>query len=234
MFKKRKIAVVIPCYKVSRLINKVIKSLPKFIDNIYVVDDACPEKSVKKIKFKSRKLKKIFRKKNGGVGAAVKDGYKASIKDENDITVRIDGDGQMNPDLITHFINPIINKNADFTKGNRFKNLKFLTNMPFLRILGNTFFSLIGMIVIKNVKIFDFQNGFTCIDNKLLKKVIKKLENDFFFENSLIYNLSKLNCKILDIDMEAIYGEEKSNLNILSVGLIILYKYFLISLNLKK
>ena len=57
MFKKKKIAVVIPCYKVSKLINIVIKSLPKFIDNIYVVDDGCPEKSVKKIKLKSRKIK---------------------------------------------------------------------------------------------------------------------------------------------------------------------------------
>ena len=56
MIKKNKIAVVIPCYRVSNNINKVISTLPKFIDKIYLVDDACPENSVKNIKFKSKKL----------------------------------------------------------------------------------------------------------------------------------------------------------------------------------
>ena len=50
LYKKRKIAVVIPCYKVSKIINKVINKIPKFVDKVYVIDDACPENSVKKIK----------------------------------------------------------------------------------------------------------------------------------------------------------------------------------------
>ena len=231
MYKNKKIAVVIPCYKVSKFINKVISKLPKFIDNIYVIDDACPDKSVKKIYSRSKKIKKIYRKQNGGVGAAVKDGYKHSLKDKNDITVRIDGDDQMDPKLIYKFIDPIINKKANFTKGNRFTNFNFLKEMPFLRIFGNTLFSLIGMILISNYKVFDFQNGYTSINNKSLKRVLKKkLDDDFFFENSLIYNLSKLKIKILDIDMKANYGKEESNLNIFSTGFTILYKYLLLFL----
>ena len=226
MYKNKKIAVVIPCYKVSKFINIVISKLPKYIDKIYVIDDACPDESVKKIYSKSKKIIRIYRKNNGGVGAAVKDGYRYSVRDKNHITVRIDGDGQMNPGLISKFIDPIIDKKADFTKGNRFKNLIFLKKMPKLRIIGNILFSLIGMILIKNLKVFDFQNGFTSINNKSLKKFLKKkLDNDFFFENSLIYNLSILNIKILDINMNAHYGNEKSNLNVFSTGFMILYKY---------
>ena len=226
MYKNKKIAVVIPCYKVSKFINIVISKLPKYIDKIYVIDDACPDESVKKIYSKSKKIIRIYRKNNGGVGAAVKDGYRYSVRDKNHITVRIDGDGQMNPGLISKFIDPIIDKKADFTKGNRFKNLIFLKKMPKLRIIGNILFSLIGMILIKNFKVFDFQNGFTSINNKSLKKVLKKkLNNNFFFENSLIYNLSILNIKILDINMNAHYGNEKSNLNVFSTGFMILYKY---------
>ena len=110
MIKKNKIAVVIPCYMVSNNINKVISKLPKFIDKIYLVDDACPENSVRAVKSKSKKITKIFRKRNGGVGAAVKDGYNFSVGDNNDVTVRIDGDGQMNPKLIKKFVDPIVNK----------------------------------------------------------------------------------------------------------------------------
>ena len=231
MYKNKKIAVVIPCYKVSKFINKVISTLPNFIDKIYVVDDACPENSLQQIYSKSKKIKKIYRKNNGGVGAAVKDGYKNSLKDQNHITVRIDGDGQMDPKLITKFIDPIINKKANFTKGNRFKNFKFLKKMPIARIIGNIFFSVIGMLLINNFKIFDFQNGYTSIDNTTLKKIIRKnLDNEFFFENSLIYNLTKMNFKILDIDMKAHYGKEKSNLKIFSTGFKIFYKYILLFL----
>ena len=225
MIKKNKIAVVIPCYRVSNNINKVISTLPKFIDKIYLVDDACPENSVKNIKFKSKKIIKIYRKINGGVGAAVKDGYRFSIKDKNNITVRIDGDGQMKPKLIKKFVQPIVNNKAEFTKGNRFKDLSFIKVMPLSRIIGNIFFSIFGNIITRNFKIFDFLNGFTCISNKSLRRVLKKkLDNDYYFDTALVCNLSKLKVKILDIKMKAVYENEKSNINIFTTGFIILFK----------
>jgi dolichol-phosphate mannosyltransferase len=235
MYKEKKIAIVIPCYKVSRFINKVIESLPSFIDKIYVVDDKCPEKSLNKIKSKSKKIKKIYRKINGGVGAAVKDGYQSSIMDNNQITIRIDGDGQMDIRLIEEFIQPIISKKAKFTKGNRFSNFTFIKKMPLSRIIGNILFSIIGNLITKNIKIFDFLNGYTAIDNRTLKKVLKtSLDDDYFFETILIYQLSKLKIKILDIPMQAKYGNEKSNINIFVTGLSILYKNFIFLLGLKK
>ena len=130
MYKNKKIALVIPCYKVSNKINNVIKKIPNFIDIIYVVDDKCPENSVRKIN-QNQKNKKIFRNINGGVGAAVKDGYRISLKNKNDITIRIDGDDQMDLKLIKNFIDPILNKEAEFVKGNRFMNLTFLQKCLF-------------------------------------------------------------------------------------------------------
>ena len=37
-------AVIIPCYKVKNFIDKVIKEIPEFVNNIIIVDDSCPEK----------------------------------------------------------------------------------------------------------------------------------------------------------------------------------------------
>ena len=116
MYKKKKIALVVPCYKVSNFINQVIRDIPRFVDKVYVVDDKCPENSVKCIRSKSKKIIKIFRNTNGGVGAAVKDGYRFSLRDKNHITIRIDGDCQMELKLIKHFIDPIIEKKAEFLK----------------------------------------------------------------------------------------------------------------------
>ena len=233
MYRDKKIALVIPCYKVSKIINNVVQKVPKFVDNIYLIDDKCPENSVKNIKLKSKRIKKIYRKINGGVGAAVKDGYKFSLKDKNDITVRVDGDGQMDLKLIKNFINPIVNNKTEFTKGNRFMSLSFMKKMPPQRILGNIFFSFIGNIISKNYKIFDFLNGYTSIKNSALKKVIKtKLDDDYYFDTILIYQLIKLKIRISDIQMTAKYEDEKSNINIFSTGLTLLFKniFFLIGL----
>lgn len=235
MYKEKKIALVIPCYKVSKFINQVINRVPNFVDKIYVVDDKCPENSLKKITTKSKKIKKIYRKVNGGVGAAVKDGYRHSVQDNNHITVRIDGDGQMDLKLIKYFIDPIISKKAGFTKGNRFSDLSFIENMPAIRIIGNILFSMIGIIITKNIKIFDFLNGYTSIDNNSLKKVLKKnLDDDFYFDTVLIYQLTRLKIKILDVPMKAKYENEKSNINVLTTGFSILYKNLMFFLGLKK
>ena len=235
MYKKKKIALVIPCYKVSNLINQVIKSIPSFVDKIYVIDDKCPENSVRRIKSKSRKIIKIFRNINGGVGAAVKDGYRFSLRDNNHITIRIDGDGQMDLKLIKDFIDPIIQKKAEFLKGNRFVELNFLKNMPFLRIVGNILFSIMGNLMTKNIKIFDFLNGYTSINNNALRKVIKKkLDDDYFFDTILIYQLSKLKIKILDVPTKAKYENEISNINIFITGSSILYKNLVFFLGIKK
>lgn len=41
---KAKIAVVIPCFRVSQQILSVIDSIGNEVTQIYVVDDCCPEK----------------------------------------------------------------------------------------------------------------------------------------------------------------------------------------------
>jgi hypothetical protein len=126
--------------------------------------------------------------------------------------------------LMKKFIDPIIDNKAEFTKGNRFKNLAFLKQMPLPRIIGNIFFSIIGNIITKNFRLFDFLSGYTCIKNNALKKLLKtKIDNDYFFESVLIYNATRLNIRILDINIKAIYGNEKSNINI-KTFYIILYK----------
>ncbi len=97
--------------------------------------------------------------------------------------------------------------------------------MPFSRIIVNILFSLLGNILTKNLKIFDFLNGYTSIDNEALKKVLKKnLDDDYYFETSFIYQLNKLKIKILDIQIEAKYENEISNINIFKTGSINSFK----------
>ena len=133
------IAVVIPCYKVHEHILNVLDTIPEYISKIYCIDDGCPENSGKYINENNNdeRVNIIYHRRNKGVGAAMVSGYLQALSDNAEIIVKIDGDGQMNPSLISKFIKPIINNAADYTKGNRFFQLHNLDAMPLNRIFGN-------------------------------------------------------------------------------------------------
>lgn len=138
-----KIAVLIPCYKVRNHILEVIRQIGPEVFKIYVVDDCCPEGSADFVVEHCVDERVIVLRNpvNLGVGGAVMTGYRAAIADGMDIIVKIDGDGQMDPSLISDFVSPIIAGNADYTKGNRFFNLEKISEMPKIRLFGNAVLS---------------------------------------------------------------------------------------------
>ena len=67
-------------------------------------------------------------------------------------------------------------------------------------------------------QIFDPNNGFTAISGITLKRLnFEKIDNGYFFESDMLFRLSLLNARVVDIHLPAIYGEEKSNLIIKQV-----------------
>lgn len=101
-----KIAVVIPSYKVINHILGVISAIGNEVSKIYVVDDHCPEGSGEYVERNCTdpRVVVIRHQENQGVGGAVMTGYQAAIDDGVDIIVKVDGDGQMDPRLISDFI----------------------------------------------------------------------------------------------------------------------------------
>jgi len=212
-----KIAVVIPCFKVRKHILGVLRNIPRRIKYIYVIDDACPEKSGDFVRSncKDKRLRIVRHKINQGVGAAVMSGYKEAVKEGMDVVVKIDGDGQMDPALISDFTAPILNGEADYTKGNRFYNLEEILNMPKKRIIGNTILSFINKISSGYWNIFDPTNGYTAIHADVIKLLpLNKISKRYFFESDMLFRLNTIKAVVLDIPMHANYGRESSNLKV--------------------
>ncbi|MBS1742936.1 MAG: glycosyltransferase family 2 protein [Bacteroidetes bacterium] len=211
------IAVVIPSYKVKSHILDVIASIGKECSSIYVVDDCCPEKSGEFVRqhCNDNRVKVIFNPKNTGVGGAVLAGYTAAIKDGATIIVKIDGDGQMDPSLLPKFIAPILNGYADYTKGNRFYDIRYISRMPFMRIMGNLSLSFMTKLSSGYWNIFDPTNGYTAIHAKIAEKLpLEKISHRYFFETDMLFRLNTFRAMVVDIPMDAKYGDEKSNLKI--------------------
>lgn len=211
------LSVVIPCYKVTSHIMKVIEAIPPIVECIYAVDDCCPNESGKYILANNTdpRVKVLFNEKNKGVGGAVMTGYRAAIQDNMLVVVKIDGDGQMDPALIPDFIEPIINGEADYTKGNRFYNLEEIHQMPTVRLIGNAVLSLMNKLSSGYWNIFDPTNGYTAIHVDVLQKLpFAKISERYFFESDMLFRLNIVRAKVVDIPMDAHYGDEESQLKI--------------------
>lgn len=212
-----KVAVVIPCYKVRAHILGVIEGIGETIEKIYVVDDCCPQGSGDYVASNCFDTRVVVIKSeiNQGVGGAVMLGYKRAVEDGIDIAVKIDGDGQMDPNLIDDFIAPIVAGEADYTKGNRFFNLDSISAMPKIRIFGNAVLSFMTKLSSGYWDLFDPTNGYTAIHTDVIKHLpIEKISKRYFFESDMLFRLNTLKAVVVDIPMDAKYEDEVSNLKI--------------------
>jgi len=211
---------VIPSFRVTEHIIDVLKNIGPEVERIYVIDDACPDKSGELVKKNSKdpRVQVLFHETNLGVGGAVITGYKAALADNMDVVVKVDGDGQMDPSLISTIAKPVLEGDADYSKGNRFDSLEDLFSMPKSRIFGNAILSLCSKLSSGYWNITDPTNGFTAIHRKALEAIqLDKLRKTYFFESDLLFRLSIVNAVVMDVPMKSLYGNEKSNLKIRKV-----------------
>ncbi len=241
------IAVVIPSYRVKDHILDVIAAVGPECDRIYVVDDGCPEGSGELVEAecRDRRVRVLYNETNLGVGGATLKGYEAALADGARAIVKLDGDGQMDPRMIPRLVDPILEGEADYVKGNRFFDLEGLKSMPRVRLAGNAALSFASKLASGYWNLFDPTNGFTAIHGAVARELSRqKVDRRWFFESDMLYHLGTLRAVIRDIPMAASYGDERSSLVVRKVVLVfasrhlanlvrrIFYGYFLRDFNI--
>ncbi|MCH7541993.1 glycosyltransferase family 2 protein, partial [Patescibacteria group bacterium] len=210
MIRKNKIAVVVPAYNEEKLIQKVLITMPKFVDSIIVVNDASKDKTrkiVEEYKKNNKRVKLINHEKNKGVGATVVSGYKRSLEEKFDITAVMGGDYQMDPSELMSVLIPVVENKADYAKGNRLFTGEAWEKIPKVRYIGNAFLSLLTKIASGYWHIADSQGGYTAISNKVLKLVeLDKVWTKYGFPNDLLIRLNVANAKVIDVPVTPVYG----------------------------
>ncbi len=241
------IAVVIPCFRVKRHILGVLAAMPRAVERVYVVDDACPDGSGDLVASEcgDPRVKVLRHAQNQGVGGATLTGYRAALDDGASVVVRLDGDGQMDPALIPRLVRPILDGEADYAKGNRFFELEGLRSMPPLRLLGNSLLSFASKLSSGYWNVFDPTNGFTAIHAAVLRRLpLDKLARGWFFESDLLFRLGTIRAVVCDVPMPAHYDGETSSLvirrvvvpfawkHLANTGKRIFYNYYLRNFNI--
>lgn len=217
-FHQYNIAAVIPCYRVDKEIAHVLAGLPQYLKYIIVVDDASPDRTaeiVAQVAKTDPRIVLIQHDRNRGVGGAMKTGFQKALELTAQVIVKIDGDGQMDAAYLPDLIMPLLTGQADYAKGNRFRDFQALRKMPLIRRIGNMGLGFLTKAATGYWNLFDPTNGFVAVRGEVLAQLpISRIDNTYFFETSMLANLYLLGAVVRDVPMPARYHSESSNLSI--------------------
>lgn len=159
------------------------------------------------------KIVPIRHAENQGAGGALRTGYIRARDDGVDIVVTMDADGQMDPDQLSALLDPIVEGDADYAKGNRLADQLSRREMPPFRLFGNWLLTQLTKIASGYWRLQDPQNGYTAISHDALSAVdIESLPDDHDYPNDLLVRLNIAGMRIADVSMPAVYDDEESTI----------------------
>lgn len=234
MYRDHTIAVVVPAFNEELLIQDTLLSVPAFVDRIYAVNDASTDKTREIIETLSKtefRIVPINHTANSGVGAAIVSGYKQAISDNQQIIVVMAGDHQMDPEVMPALLDPLIEKRADYTKGNRLLSPEYRIGMSKWRFIGNTLLTIMTKFSSGYWKLMDPQNGYTAITHRALERLnLDRVYPRYGYCNDLLVKLNVFGFRVMDVELPARYGRETSKIRygnyIVSVSWLLFRDFF--------
>ena len=174
---KYKSLVIIPAYNEEKSIKKVVESIYKNTSecDVVVINDGSKDDTYNEAK--KTKANVINLPNNLGIGGAVQTGYLYAYKNDYDIAIQVDADGQHDPKYINEMIEFIKNGQADMVIGSRFVE-KTSYKQTFFRMLGINITS--GVIkVLTGKRIYDTTSGFRAINRDIIESFVDNYPYDY-------------------------------------------------------
>jgi dolichol-phosphate mannosyltransferase len=212
------VAVVVPAYQAERWIGATLSGMPPFVRRIIVVIDGATDATARETDeaaARDPRITRIDHDGNRGVGAAMRTGYQHAMSAGAAIVAKMDADGQMDPNELSRLVLPVALGRADYAKGNRFVHARAIRSMPAMRLLGNAALSLLSKLSTGYWNLLDPTNGYTAISREALVAIdLEQLDDRFFFESSMLAELSLARAVCVDVAIPARYGGESSHLSV--------------------
>ncbi|WP_306059927.1 glycosyltransferase family 2 protein [Natronococcus wangiae] len=191
------IFVVIPAYNEEQTIRSVVTSLPESIRGYavrpLVVSDGSADDTAKNAKYNGTTV--VEHPINQGQGGALKTGFQIALEQGASIVVTMDGDGQHPAEELEQLVSPVIDDEADYVMGSRFKGNDYSGN-GLVRESGIVFFTWMINILTKS-DITDCTNGFRAVRASALTEM--RLTEERFSAPELIIEARKNGLRIMEI-----------------------------------
>jgi len=206
------ITIGIPAFNEEKNIGKIIVTLKKITNDIIVCDDGSSDLTREIAEGLGAKV--ISHTKNMGYGEAIKSIFNEAKKNETDILVTFDADGQHRPEDIMSLTKPIIDQHAEVVIGSRF--LKNETDMPKYREIGIKVLTKVTNMSIKE-NITDSQSGLRAYQKKVLQN-ITLTDSGMGISTEILIKSHQKEFRIVEVPIQILYGEDTSTHNPVSHG----------------
>jgi glycosyltransferase involved in cell wall biosynthesis len=222
VFDGLRVAVLIAAYNEATQIAGVIRSIPAYVSDIVVVNDASTDTTAAVVRAAATldpRVQLIDLPENRGVGGALAVAYIWAREHDVDVAVTVDGDGQMDPAEMADLIAPIADGVADYTKGNRLHDPSAWRVIPRVRLVGNAVLSLLTKVASGYWAVADSQSGFTAAGRFALQRVDwEAMYPRYGRPNDVLVLANVADCRVADVPVRPIYGVgEQSSMKIIRV-----------------
>ncbi|GAB3411757.1 glycosyltransferase family 2 protein [Haloparvum alkalitolerans] len=170
---------VLPAYNEAETVGPVIEGTSEHVDEVVVVDDGSSDATAAVARdHGATVVEHVF---NTGVGGAVRTGYQYAIRNDYDLVVQVDGDGQHDPAHIPRLLEAA--EDADMVIASRYLNESF-EEYGFVRRLGISFFTTV-VNVLGGVDITDVTSGFRVYRVDALAEILHRSDRHWAVEQTL-------------------------------------------------
>jgi glycosyltransferase involved in cell wall biosynthesis len=210
MFRGQRVAVVVPAFNEEAKIARTLRSIPGFVDQVVVVDDASQDATGRIARRSQRRgLVVLSHSENRGVGAAIATGYAAAFEAAADVTAVMAGDSQMDPADLLALVEPVASGRADYAKGNRFAWPGVYSAMPATRTAGNILLSHLTRLASGYGRVFDSQCGYTAANRRALATILSgPVFPRYGYPNDILCRLGAHGVRVLDVPVRPVYGPD--------------------------
>lgn len=210
-----KTLIIIPAYNEEKNIKNTVEKIKELnnLDIDYVVINDGSKDTTLDI-LKENNFKYVDLPSNLGIGGAVQTGYKYAFKENYDVAIQFDGDGQHNAEFIPEMIKCIEN-GQDFVIGSRFLEKKGKFKSTKIRRIGIKFLGCLIKICTGR-KITDPTSGFRACNRDIIKIFNNEYPSDYPEPDTIVrlIKMNRFNIKEIPVIMNEREGG-KSSINAL-------------------
>ncbi len=198
MYRGKKILIIVPAYNEEKSLKLACDRLKEYSEfDFVVVDDGSKDKT--KIICKQEGYKYISLSMNLGIGGAVQTGYKYAYKNDYDIAIQFDGDGQHDESYILKLVDELLDGDCDFVIGSRFIGDESGFKSTVTRQIGIGLISFVTKLL-TGKKVYDTTSGFRAANKEIIEMFAQSYPIDYPEPESTIVILeSPSNYKISEI-----------------------------------
>lgn len=170
---------IIPAYNEESSLPRLLAELEQYRDryDVIVIDDASTDKTAQVSELNN--VPTIRLSANLGIGGAVQTGFKYAVRNDYNIAVQLDGDGQHNPAWIECLLEPIVAGEVDCVIGSRYlkENPDKDYSTPRLRRIGMIFSTVLLYLATGKI-VMDTTSGFRALNRPVLQFFVKEYPVD--------------------------------------------------------